>query len=212
MKVRLLAPFSPLLLAACDAPALELPAERMAAARMCSAVMRVYREQAAIEGEPMALDVFGEWSQFALIAAAQQVPFDPSTLLQGLGSAEDMQQVLASNWRPRVDDCLDRFGVTDSANRPLPESEIEAGAACLVIADFLRDALASAPHLAPARDDYAQLSATLETWLDDPGNSQSLSQAEYEASIVRGGIAGFAAGNPVIHAENCQRRFAHLLR
>jgi hypothetical protein len=200
-----------LVLAACGAKSLELPADPIDRAATCGVVTAAAARTALTDVKaPLPLAAQGKIFHYALLAASAGGEFKPETANRVNKRMPELEAgITGGKWRDLVPVCDSAFPVAAKTQIELPAGRFEAQIACEELADFTSVALeGSELHFGNALAGYRRMRTELNDALAPGLRAKAGSSPEAQSRERHRALAAAAAlGSPIPVLDKCVERF-----
>ena len=211
MKTSPLPPLAALLLAACGAKPLELPADPVDRAATCGVVAAAAARTAVRDVKaPLPLAAQGKIFHYALLTASQGGEFKAETANRINKRMRELESgITGGKWSDLVPVCDSAFPVTAKTAVELPAGRFEAQMACEELAEFTSIALeGSERHFGNELADYRRMRTDLNDALAPGLHAKAGSSTKAQSRERDRALAAAAAlGSPIPVLDKCMERF-----
>ena len=206
-----LPPLLALLLAACGAKPLELPADPADRAATCSVVAAATARTAVTDVKaPLPLAAQGKIFHYALLTASEGGAFKAETANRINKRMRELEAgITGGKWRDLAPACDSAFPVAGKTDVTLPSDRFEAQLACEELAEFTGVALeGSEAQFGNELADYRRMRTELNDALAPGLRARAGASREAQSRERDRGLAAAAAlGSPIPVLDKCLERF-----
>jgi hypothetical protein len=200
-----------LLLAACGAKSLELPADPVDKAATCAVVAAAGARTAVADPKaPLPLAAQGKIFHYALLAASKGGELEADTANRVNKRMRELEAGITSGkWRDLAPACDSAFPLAAKTAVELPSGRFEAQIACEELAEFTSIALeGSEPHFGNELAGYRRMRTGLNDAIAPGLRAKAGSSTEAQSRERDRALAAAAMlGSPIMVLDKCRERF-----